>query len=108
MTTDEINTFQLKIFIWHANFWLHRLRRFVGVGLCVPYSRDKLALRTMLRILNLKSQFSILYSFRDICVHISDLLKFVGGLWTLKWAWKTFLLGQSIGIDENNKFQLKF
>jgi len=30
------------------------------------------------------------------------------GLWALKWARQTFFLGQSIGIDENNTFQLKF
>jgi len=30
----------------------------------------------------------------------------LGGLWALKWAWQTFF--QSIGIDENNTFQLKF
>jgi len=51
---------------------------------------------------NLKSQFSIFDSFRDIRVHIYDFLKFLGGSWALKWAWQT-LLGQSIGIDENNK-----
>jgi len=28
----------------------------------------------------------------------------LGILWALKWAWQ----GQSIGIDENNTFQLKF
>jgi len=28
----------------------------------------------------------------------------VADLWALKWAW---ILGQSIGIDENNTFQLK-
>jgi len=28
------------------------------------------------------------------------------GLWALKWACQT--LGQSIGIDENNTFRLKF
>jgi len=27
----------------------------------------------------------------------------LGGLWTLEWAWQT-----SIGIDEDNTFQLKF
>jgi len=31
----------------------------------------------------------------------------LGGLWALNWAWQTFL-GQSIGINENNTFQLKF
>jgi len=31
----------------------------------------------------------------------------LGGLWALKWTWQTFL-GESIGIDENNTFQLKF
>jgi len=30
-----------------------------------------------------------------------------GGLWALEWAWQTFFW-QSIGIDENNTFQLKF
>jgi len=32
----------------------------------------------------------------------------LGGLWALKWAWQTFFLGQSIGIDESNTFKLKF
>jgi len=31
----------------------------------------------------------------------------LGGLWALEWAWQTFL-GQSIGIDKNSTFQLKF
>jgi len=30
------------------------------------------------------------------------------GLWALKWAWQTFFLRKSIGIDENNTFQSKF
>jgi len=30
------------------------------------------------------------------------------GLYALEWAWQTFFLGQSIDIDENNRFQLKF
>jgi len=34
-----------------------------------------------------------------------------GGLWALewalKWAWQTLFLGQSIGIDGANTFQLK-
>jgi len=55
----------------------------------VAYSRNKLALRTRLRNLNLKSLFSIFNSFRDIYVHIYNFLKFVGGLWSLKWAWQT-------------------
>jgi len=50
----------------------------------VAYSRNKLALRTMLRNFNLKSQFSIFDSLRDI--HIYDFLKFVGSLWPLKWT----------------------
>jgi len=54
----------------------------------VAYSRNKLALRTMLRNFNLKSQFSIFDSLRDI--HIYDFLKFVGSLWPLKWTWQTF------------------
>jgi len=44
----------------------------------VASSRKKLALRTRLQNLNLKSQFSIFDSFRDIRVHIYDFLKFVG------------------------------
>jgi len=61
----------------------------------VAYSCNKLALRTRLRNLNLRSHFSVFDSLRDIRVHIYDFLKFVGGLG----AWQTFL-GQSIGIDE--------
>jgi len=52
--------------------------------------------------------FSIFDSFRDIHVHIYDFLKFVGGVWALGWAWQSFFLGQSIGIDENITFQFKF
>jgi len=55
----------------------------------VAYSRNKLALRKRLRNRILKSQFSIFNSFGDIRVYIFDFLKLVGGLWTLKWAWKT-------------------
>jgi len=55
----------------------------------VSYLRNKLALGTRLRSLNLKSQFSIVDSFRDIRVHIYDFLKFVGALWALEWAWQT-------------------
>jgi len=65
----------------------------------VAYSLNKVALRTMLRNINLKSIFSIFDSFRDICVHKYDFFKFV-------WAWKTFFLGQSIGIDEHNTFNI--
>jgi len=49
-----------------------------------------IALRSRLRNLNLKSQFSIFNSFRDIRVHMYDFLKLVGGLWALKRAWHTF------------------
>jgi len=62
----------------------------VGVTVGVAYSRNKLALRTRQRNLNLRSKFSIFHFFRDIDVYIYDILKFVGGLWALKWAWKTF------------------
>jgi len=41
----------------------------------VAYLRNKLAQRTKLRNVNLKSQFTIFYSFRDIRVHINDFLK---------------------------------
>jgi len=77
----------------------------VGVRLDVAYLRNKLALRTRLRNINLRSHFSIFDSFRDIRVHIYDFLKFVGvnvGVAIF------FFLGQPIGIDENNTFQLKF
>jgi len=56
----------------------HRFVRFVDVRVGVAYSRKKLALRTRLRNLNLKSQFSVFDSFRDIRVHTYDFLKFVG------------------------------
>jgi len=56
----------------------------------VAYSRNKLALRTRLRNQNLKSQYSIFDTFRDMRVHIYDFLKFMDGLWALKWAWHTF------------------
>jgi len=62
----------------------------VGVRVSVAYSRNKLALRKRLRNLNLKSLISIFDSFRDTRVHINDFFKFVGGLWALKWAWKTW------------------
>jgi len=75
----------------------------VGVRVGVAYSRNKLALRTRLRNPNLKSKCYVFYRFRDIRVHMDEFMKFVGGLW----AWQTFLV-QSIGIDENNTFQLKF
>jgi len=50
----------------------------VGVKVGVAYSRNQLALRTRLRNLNLKTQFSFFGIFRDISVHIFDFLKFVG------------------------------
>jgi len=62
--------------------------------------RNKLALRTRLRNLNLRSHFSTFDSFRYIRVHIYVFLKFVGVA--------NFFLGRSIGINENNTFQLKF
>jgi len=68
----------------------------------VSYSRNKLALRARLRNLNLRFQFSIFDSFRDIHVHIYDILRFVG----VKVGVANFFLGQSIGIDET--FQLNF
>jgi len=62
----------------------------VGVKVGVAYSRNKHALRLRVRNLNLKSLFFIFDSFRDIRVHIYDFLKYVGGLWILKWAWLTY------------------
>jgi len=72
----------------------------VGIKVGVAYTRTKLALPTRLRNLNLNSQLSIFDSFRDIRVHIYDFLKFVG----VKVDVANFFLGQSIGIDEKNKF----
>jgi len=46
------------------------LREFVSVRVGVAYSRNKLALRTRLQNLNLKSQISIFDIFRDIHVRI--------------------------------------
>jgi len=66
----------------------------------VAYSRNKLALRTRLRNLNLRSEFPISDSFRDINVHIYDFLKFVG----VTVGVPNFFLGQSEGIDENNTY----
>jgi len=83
----------------------------MGVRVGGAYSRNKLARR--LRNLNLRSHLSIFEIFRNIRVHIYDLLKFVGGLWLLKWAWQIFLdqsgvanffLDQPIGIDETIHF----
>jgi len=85
---DETNTFQLKCFIWHENWGRNRFGRFLGVRVGVACSHNKLALLTRLRNLNLKCQFSIFESFRDIHVHVYDILKFVGGFW----AWQTFFL----------------
>jgi len=62
----------------------------VGVKVGVASLRNKGALLIRLRNLNLRFQFSIFDSFPDIHVHTYDFLKFVGGLWTLKWAWQTF------------------
>jgi len=76
MAIDESKTFQLKFCFWRENCGRHGFGRFVGVA----HSRNKLALRTRLRNQNLKSQFPIFHSFRDIRVHMNDLLKFVGGL----------------------------
>jgi len=52
--------------------------RLVGVRVGVAYSSNKLSLRTTLRNLNLKFQFSIFDILRDIRVHIYDFLKLVG------------------------------
>jgi len=86
---DETNTFQLTFYILNENCRRHRFGRFVNVRVGVAYLRNRLALLTRLRNLNLRSHFSIFDSFRDIRVHTDDFFKFVGGLWVLKWAWQT-------------------
>jgi len=65
---DKTNTFQLKL-----------------------YSRNKLALRSKISEISafIPSKFSVFDSFRYIRVHIYDILKFVGGFWSFKWAWQT-------------------
>jgi len=45
--------------VWKFNCGHHRFGRLVGVRVGVAYSRNKLALRTRVRNLSLKSQFSI-------------------------------------------------
>jgi len=70
------------------------LSGFVAITVGAAYSRNKLALRTRLRNLNLRSHFSMFDSFRDIRVQIYDFFKFG--------------IDISIGIDKNNTFQLKF
>jgi len=54
------------------------VHNYVHVRVGVAYSRNKLALRTRLRNLNLISHFSIFDSFREVRVHTYDFLKFVG------------------------------
>jgi len=63
----------------------------VGVRVGVAYSRGIFALRTRLRNLNLKSQFSIFDNFPDIRAHFYDFLKFLGSLWALKCVCQTFV-----------------
>jgi len=71
---------------------------FVGVRVRMAYSRNKLALRSRLRNLNLKSQFSVFLRFFEDCG------RFVG----VNVGLANFFLGQWKGIDENNTVQLKF
>jgi len=63
----------------------------VGVRVCVAYSRNKLALRTRVRNLNLRSHFCIFDSFREVCGRFVSVKVGVAN-------------SQSIGIDENNTF----
>jgi len=64
---------------------------------CVAYLRNKLALRTRLRNLNLRSQFSMFYisylRFFEVCGRFVGVKVGVANFW-----------GQPIGIDENNSF----
>jgi len=48
------------------------------IFLALTLLRNKIALRTKLRNLNLKSKLSTFDSFREISVHMDDFLKFVG------------------------------
>jgi len=57
----------------------------------VAHPRNKRSLHTSLRNLDLTFKFSIFDSFRDIRVHTYDILRFVGGLLALKWAWHPFI-----------------
>jgi len=82
----------ISIYGYVANFFLARLVHFsyiflssmkiVGTtglgGLGVAHSRYKLALRSRIRNLNLKSQISICDIFREIRVPTYDFWKFVG------------------------------
>jgi len=71
----------------------------MGVRVGVAFSRNKLALRIRLRNLN-KIKFD---SFRDIRVHTYDFFMFLGA----KVGVANFFLGQLIGFDKTNTFQLK-
>jgi len=61
--TNKTNTFQLKLFIKHYNCGHHRFGWFVDVKVGMASLCNKHALRTRLRNINLKSQFSNFYSF---------------------------------------------
>jgi len=86
---------------------IRRFSRFVGVRVGVAYSCNKLALRIKLRNLNLKSQFSIFDSFRDIHSYLR-FFEVCGRFMGVRVGVANFFLDQSIGIDENTTFQLKF
>jgi len=78
----------------------HRLGRRVGVRVGLTYSHNKLALRTRLRNLNLRSKFSIFDSFPDIHVHIYDFFEVCGRFECNNVGVAYFFLGQLIGFDE--------
>jgi len=67
----------------------HLFSRMKTVG--VVYSRNKLALRTRLRNLNLLSQLSVFHCFPDIHVHSEDFFKFVGGFLAFALIINTYL-----------------
>jgi len=60
---EQNNTHQLKLFFWHENCGRHWFGRFVGV----LYIRNKLALRTKVRNLNLRSLWCITETFYLDC-----------------------------------------
>jgi len=56
----------------------------------VAQLRNKFALRTKVKNLNLKTQHSSFNNFRNVNVHTHNFFTFLGGLWTLQSAWHHF------------------
>jgi len=91
----------LQIFVWFIRFVGVKVGVFVGVRVGVAtFLRQSIALMKQTcaaqtcAAYKAESKFEIqilyLWIFRNIHVHINDFLRFVDGLWALRWAWQTF------------------